>query len=84
MTDFIIFEDGKEPRLFTTKFNNARPRIQKEDGLEHELNVREFVDARNDEIYGYFVGYESDLPPQNVILNAIDALKPRGEKYNKP
>jgi len=84
VTDFIIFEDDKEPRLVTTKHNISRPRFMREDGSEFEFDIHEFVDARNDDIYGYFIAYESSLPPQNLIFNAIDDLKPRGEKYHKP
>ncbi|EKB9498062.1 hypothetical protein OOX37_003745 [Salmonella enterica] len=77
----MIFEEGKEPRLYSSHQDSKVIPISNNNGKVQEVPVREFIDARGDVFYAYKFAYSGKKPSNDEIYKAIDELKPIGEKF---
>ncbi|MEG0204998.1 MAG: hypothetical protein RR896_15930 [Citrobacter sp.] len=78
----IIFEEGKEPRINTSCQYIRHIVINDKNGKQLEVPIQEFIDARGEVFYAYFIAYLGKEPSREEIHIAIDGLKPIGEKFD--
>lgn len=77
----MIFEEGKEPRLYSSQQDIKVIPISDNNGKVQEVPVMEFSDTRGDVFYAYNYAYSGKKPSNDEIYKAIDELKPIGEKF---
>ncbi|HCL5255873.1 TPA: hypothetical protein N2G22_001448 [Salmonella enterica] len=77
----MIFEEGKEPRLYSSQQDIKVITISDNNGKVQEVPVMEFRDTRGDVFYAYNFAYSGKKPSNDEIYKAIDELKPIGEKF---
>ncbi|EJX9712330.1 hypothetical protein OE351_004285 [Salmonella enterica] len=77
----MIFEEGKEPRLYSSQHDSKFIPISNNNGKVQKVPVMELKDIRGDVFYAYNYAYSGKKPSNDEIYKAIDELKPIGEKF---